>query len=60
MDKKACKFCGENLEMENPKFILQELAQIGYSSSDFCKDECLIRYIAKKFKKKINKMIKNG
>lgn len=58
MTKEICEYCKKDLEMTNPKFILilKELTTLGYSPLDFCNSDCLIRYIAKKFKRKIMRM----
>ena len=45
-------FCKEVIE-GNPKYVLQKLTTLGYEDHDFCKLNCLIRYIKKKFRRKL-------
>ena len=58
MKKEKCAYCKKDLDRDNPQFVLQELTSIGFVSFDFCDNDCLIRYIAKRFKRKIRKMVK--
>jgi len=55
--KEYCKTCKE--ELTNPKFILRELTSLGYLDTKFCSNKmCFVKYIVKKFKRKINKVLK--
>ena len=56
MSKEMCAYCKEDLTDSNAKYILEELSMIGYITSRLCSKECLIKYIYKKFKRKIKKM----
>ena len=53
-----CETCKE--EIINPKFILKELTNVGYVTVEFDSVICFLKYVLKKFKRKINKMMKNG
>ena len=54
--KDICGYWKKNLNRTNPLFILKELTTLGYPELNFCDSDCLIRYIAKKFKRKIRRM----
>jgi len=54
-----CEFCKEDLSKSNPKFVLRELTSVGYTELDFCRKDCIVGYIVKKFRRKITKIIAN-
>ena len=56
--KTYCETCEEEIDM-NAKFILRELTSIGYMDKEFCSKQCFIKYLIKKFKRKIKKELKN-
>ncbi len=56
MDKEICETCGENLEDRNPKYQLEENSVIGFQRYLFCKEGCFVQYLAKRFKRKIQKI----
>lgn len=53
---RRCEYCKQSLEDTNPKLVLMRLTAVGYREFNFCGEECLIRFIAKKFKRIIGKM----
>lgn len=58
MVKEECEYCKEDLTNSNPQFILEKLTSIGYVSVKFCNKKCFVKYIVKKFKRKLKKELK--
>lgn len=55
MEKLFCAEC--EIEITNSAIIMRELTSIGYVDKDFCTQTCFIKYIAKKYKRKIRRLI---
>lgn len=53
--KEYCETCKE--EIINAEFILRELTSLGYMDRNFCSVKCFIKYLIKKFKRKIKKVL---
>ncbi len=54
--KTECEYCKKDLDKDNPKFVLMELSNIGYTELNFCNDKCYFSYLLKKFGKKLSKI----
>lgn len=52
-----CNHCEEEI-IGNSRFIirLKRLSMTGYDDLDFCNVDCFLRYITKKYKKKLNRL----
>jgi len=49
-----CEYCKGLIE-SNPKYVLKVLTGLGYEDYDFHNLDCFLRYILKKFKRKLKK-----
>lgn len=55
MDKVKCRYCKKEIK-GNPKYVLQEISMMGYTDLDFDSLICFLKFIMKKYRKKLWKM----